>query len=426
MNFKYKGVMNLISLKYGKSVEEIELPHNVEPLILKGHFKDAAVDHKYELGEIERSLENPIGSKRLQDIVSPGQKVVIMASDITRPSPTKKLVPPLLYELGRAGVTDGDITIVFGMGIHRPHTENEKMMLVGEDAYGRIRCIDSCTDEFINIGTTSRGTPVNVCSTVLNADVRICTGNIEYHYFAGYSGGAKAIMPGACNFESISANHKLQLKDGVKSGAIDGNPVREDIDEAGGMVGISFILNVVLNDEKKILKAFSGDYIKAHREGCRYLDTLYSCSIPDLADIVVVSAGGYPKDINLYQAQKALDNASHAVRMGGIIILAAECREGFGEPTFEKWIHDASCPDDLIERLRNTFVLGGHKAAAIARVLKKAKVYFISGMDKEKCESIYFMKKDNLQQAVDDAVHATGESCSMIVIPQGGSILPKL
>ncbi|MDD2573317.1 MAG: nickel-dependent lactate racemase [Bacillota bacterium] len=418
--------MPAIDLKFGKNTVKIEVPPQNLMDVLEGRFKEGSIDEDYERIQIKEALQNPIGAQRLSSMVNRGHKVVIMASDITRPSPTRKLLPPLLEELLKAGVSEEDIKIIFGMGIHRPHTLEEQKALVGEQIFNAVRCVDSNKEDYISIGSTEHGTPLNICRSVVEADVRICTGNIEYHYFAGYSGGAKAIMPGAANYESIKYNHSRQLERGSETGRLEGNPVREDIDEIGRILGISFILNAVLNEKKQVLKAFAGHYLEAHRAGCRYLDGLYRIDVPEPADIVIVSAGGYPKDINLYQAQKALDNASHVVKVGGIIILVAECEEGYGEDTFARWIMEADLPQHLEDRLKMEFVLGGHKAAAIARVVKKAEVFMISAMDKRDIEAVFFTKKESVQKALDDAISIVGKHAKVLVIPQGGSVFPSV
>jgi nickel-dependent lactate racemase len=418
--------LSVIDLKFGKNTVKIEVPTQNLMDVLEGRFKEVSIDEDYESEQILQALQHPIGTQRLSSLVKRGQKIVIMASDITRPSPTRKLLPPLLEELFRAGVSKEDITIIFGMGIHRPHTREEQKALVGEQVFNDIKCVDSNKEEYVNIGSTTRGTPLNICRPVVEADVRICTGNIEYHYFAGYSGGAKAIMPGAADYESIKHNHSRQLEKGAETGRLEGNPVREDMDEIGRILGITFILNVVLNEKKQVLKAFAGHYLKAHRAGCRYLDGLYRIDIPEPADIVIVSAGGYPKDINLYQAQKALDNASHVVKPGGIIILVAECSEGYGEDTFARWIGEAGLPQHLEDRLKKEFVLGGHKAAAIARVVKKAEVFMVSAMNERDIEAAFFTKKEWVQKALDEAISIVGKHAKVLVIPQGGSVFPNV
>ena len=236
------------------------------------------------------------------------------------------LLPLVIEELKQGGVNEKDTTIVMALGSHRKHTETEKKHLVGEDIYTKIRCIDSDSRQCIHLGTCKHGTPVDIYEEVANADRRICLGNIEYHYFAGYSGGAKAIMPGVSTREAIQANHSNMVNPNARAGVLNGNPVREDIDQVGEYIPIDFILNVVLDSEKNIIKAVAGHYIQAHREGCKFLDTINKSKIKERADIVITTPGGFPKDINLYQAQKALDNAKHAVKDGGIIILVASCK----------------------------------------------------------------------------------------------------
>jgi len=374
--------------------------------------------------EVVRALENPIGTERLSSIVKPGEKIAIITSDITRPMPSKIVMPPLLDELGRAGVRDEDITVVFALGSHRKHTEEEKKYLVGEEVYNRIRCVDSDTNRCIKLGVTSRGTPVEIFDEVANADRVICLGNIEYHYFAGYSGGAKAIMPGVSTRAAIQANHSAMVMDEARAGQIIDNPVRQDIEEVVRFVPIDFILNVVLDENKTIIKAVAGHHVEAHREGCRFLDKLYKVRIPHKADIVITTPGGFPKDINLYQAQKALDNAKHAVRDGGIIILLAACTEGYGEGVFEKWINNSSAPDDLIKRIGEHFELGGHKAAAIALVEKKAKVFIVSEMPHEMSRQIYMEPFNSMDAALSAAFSELGENAKVLLMPHGGSTLP--
>lgn len=215
------------------------------------------------------------------------------------------------------------------------------------------------------------------------ADLRICTGNIEFHYFAGYSGGAKAIMPGVSTPAAIQANHRLMVREDACAGNLEDNPLRRDIEEAGRICGIDYIVNVVLDEHKHIVYAVAGDAVQAHRKGCQYLDKMYRKPIPARADIVIVSQGGAPKDANLYQTQKALDNAKHAVKTGGTIILIGACQEGLGSAKFEQWLTEAPTAHSMIDRVHQHFDLGGHKAAAIAMVLERAKIDFVSELPDE-------------------------------------------
>lgn len=410
-------------LNFNKEAFVLDLDDNNLLDILEPNTVETTITGK---DEVKRAFENPINSKRLRDVVKKGEKIVIITSDITRPMPSKIVLPFVLEELLYAGINYSDIKIVLALGSHRNHTEEEKKYLVGDEIYSKIECIDSDMNDCVNMGTTSYGTPVDIFKPVAQADRRICLGNIEYHYFAGYSGGAKAIMPGVSNRAAIQANHSKMVEDAAKAGELNENPVRKDIEEVAKFVSIDFILNVVLDEKKNIIKAVAGDYIKAHREGCEFLDKLYKIKIKELADIVIVSAGGYPKDINLYQAQKALDNAKHAVKKSGIIILVASCPEGLGEEVFEKWMLGATTSQSMVDEIKVNFELGGHKAAAIGMVLQNSKIFLVSSLEKDFVKSLFMEPFENLESAVEKAYEELGKQAKVILMPYGGSTLPVL
>lgn len=389
------------------------------------------IPNKLEIGlmneeEVKRAMEDPIGTPRLKELDVLGKKIAIITSDITRPMPSKIVLPIVIDELVEAGVKESDITIVLALGSHRGHTEDEKRYLVGEEVYNRIRCIDSNPKNFKHLGTTKRGTPVDVFTEVAEADMRICLGNIEYHYFAGYSGGAKAIMPGVSTRAAIQANHSRMVEEEAKTGNLDTNPVRQDLEEAIEYCPIDFIVNVILDKKKQIIKAVAGHYIKAHREGCKFLDVANKIGIEEKADIVITTPGGYPKDINMYQAQKALDNAKHAVKKGGIIILVASCAEGLGEKVFEKWMLGAPTAESMIEDIQKNFELGGHKAAAIAMVLQNSKIFLVSELEADFVRKIFMEPFNDVQAAVDKAFEEQGSYAKVLIMPYGGSTLPTI
>lgn len=408
---------------FGKGIQTVELPEDN----LMGVLTANTVE--YDLtgeDEVERALAEPIGAPKLEDVVKPGEKIAIVTSDITRPCPTWQIMPALLRHLYAAGVKREDITLVFALGSHRHHTPEEMQHLAGDLAYNEITCVDSNPDDCINLGLTKSGTPVDITRVVAEADRRICLANIEYHYFAGYSGGAKSIMPGVSNRAAIQSNHSMMVRPEAHAGRLAGNPIREDIEEAAAICGIDYIVNVVLDEHKQIIKAVAGDVTAAHRAGCAFLDTLYRKEIAKKADIVLVSQGGAPKDLNLYQTQKALDNAKHAVRDGGVIVLIGSCKEGLGEKTFQQWIEEATCPKDLIDRVQADFKLGGHKAAAIAMVLENADVYLVSEMPEELTKKCFLTPFSSAQQALDAAFAKLGQDASVLSMPYGGSTLPQL
>ena len=406
---------------YGAGVQTVDVPDaNLDAVLVSNSMEHARRGRE----AVRYALEHPVGSPRLCELAKPGQKVVIVTSDVSRPLPSFDVVPDVLEELAAAGIPDGDITIVFGLGSHRHQTAEEMQRLVGAEVYARVRCVDSDPDDCVHLGETKAGTPVDITRSVAEADFRICLGNVEFHYFAGYSGGYKAIMPGVSTPDAIQANHRMMISEDAIAGKLEGNPIRSDIEEAGAMLGVDFIVNAVLDEHKRIVYAAAGDVTEAHRDACRYLDRMYRKPIGRRADIVIVSQGGAPKDANLYQTQKALDNAKHAVKKGGTIILIGACPEGLGSKVFGEWLTEAEKSRDLIDRIHREFRLGGHKAAAIAMVLENAEIDLVSEMDDEFVRSIFFVPYHSAQEAFDRALSRYGEDARVIAMPFGGATLP--
>lgn len=406
---------------YGTGTQTVSLPDkNVVDVLLAN-----PMTHEHLGADAVRcALEHPIGAPRLRELAKPGQKIAIVASDISRPVPSWDILPAILDELSAAGCRDEDITVVFALGSHRHHTDEERRRLAGADVYSRVRCVDSDPDDCVHLGSTKCGTPVDVTRVVAEADFRICTGNIEFHYFAGYSGGAKAIMPGVSTPAAIQVNHKMMTKPGASAGNLVGNPIRADIEEAASICGVDYIVNVVLDEHKRIVYSVAGDVTQAHRVGCKYLDRMYRKPIPARADIVLVSQGGAPKDANLYQTQKALDNAKHAVKDGGTIILIGACSEGLGSAKFEHWLKQAPDAHSMIDRVHQHFELGGHKAAAIAMVLEYAQIDLVSEMPDDFVRSIFLNPQPSAQRALDEAFQKYGADATVLAMPFGGATLP--
>jgi len=404
-----------INVPYGKEKIELDIPQKNILDIVQGSSALSSID---EEKIISRALESPVGSDILCEIVRGKSSACILASDITRPCPSYKFLPRLVEELNKGGIKNSNIKIILGLGIHRPHTEKEKAKLVGDRVFKNIKVIDSDPSKAKLIGKTSAGTPVEVFDKALESDLLIATGNIEYHYFAGYSGGAKAVMPGICTRDSIQANHSMMLDGRAVSGRTVDNPVREDIEEAGKMVGIDFIFNVILDDSKKIIDAVAGKNNEAWFEGIKKYDQIYKREVNCQADIVIVSPGGYPKDINLYQSQKALENIKDIARPGGVIILIASCSEGFGEDVFEQWMNQAKDYGAISSRLKSNFVLGGHKAVAVARVISSKKVYLYSEFDDRATEKMGFEKLDDIQSYLNSEIMENSR-IKITVIPGG-------
>ncbi|MEA1908604.1 MAG: nickel-dependent lactate racemase [Euryarchaeota archaeon] len=408
-----------IQLPYGHGSVFADVPGGNLAGVLEPNELPAVED--YDLAVVE-ALDHPIGNGsgvKLSDIAHPGDSVAIIVNDITRITPTEKLLPSLVAHLGKIGIPDSDIKIVFATGSHRKHTKDEQKILIGNGIYDRISCIDHDPDCCRRVGVTSGGTPIEVFTPVLDANVVICTGSIEFHYYAGYSGGLKSLLPGVSSLASIRKNHALMIHPDAVSGRID-SPVRQDIEE--GTRGISkFILNAVLNSKKEIIAVVSGDPVEAHRAGALYVDQMYR--IPaELADIVIASPGGMPKDINLYQSQKALENAKNIVKDGGTIILVAECPEGLGNAVYERWL---SIPrGELLPRLEGGFELGGHKAVLTSLLAERADLHLVSTIPDDLAKKAYFTPEDTVQSALDAAISKHGANAQVLVMPHGGLTCP--
>jgi len=410
-----------VSLNYGHDSMALDIPdENYMGTLSPKDIKEI----EDPINEVRRALAHPIGSKKLKELVSSKDKVIILASDVSRPSPSSILLPPILKELNEAGLSNDQITIVFGLGVHRKQTEEEKKRLVGVEVYNQVKCIDHDIENCVKIGITKRGNEVSVFKKILEADFIIATGNLEFHYFAGFSGGAKAIAPGICSRETIANNHKHFLEPGAKAGRIKGNPVREEIEEIGEMVGIDFIVNAVLNSHKNVVKVVAGDVTKAHREGVEYINNIFGVKIDNLADIVITSPGGYPKDIDLYQTHKAMENAMLAVKKGGIIIVAGECRDGLGEESFAEALNGKLSPLELMEELKNNFILGRHKASRIANINLNTEIYLVSNLTDEIKKNLFIKSFNSLEEAFSEAMKIQGEKARVLVMPYGNSTLP--
>ena len=374
---------------------------------------------------IRDALSNPVGTSKLSDMVLPSQKIAIIINDITRPTPSAYLIPFVLEELKAAGIPDDCVTFYFALGLHRGHSDAEIKKLLGEDVFNRFKFVQHEVGSYpvTTFGKTSRGTPIEIFSDVAESDFIIGVGEIGFHYYAGYSGGAKSLLPGVSSKESVVTNHKMMVEKNAVSGRVD-SPVRQDLEEAAGIIGLDFVLNVVLDSHKNVVAAFAGDFIKAHREGVKVVDSLYKISV-EPADAVIVSCGGYPKDINLYQANKALDNATQAVREGGTIILVSECRDGIGNEVYDKWNHECQTAADAVSRFKDEFEFGGHKAATTAAASLRFKLYLYSTLPGAKAEEAFFIPCASVEEAI-SKVLSENPNAKFHVIPYGGQTLPVM
>ena len=345
------------SMKYSDTA----FPVSLDPaqVVAEVHANTVNLPKRTVREHIEYALDHPIGAGPLSEAVHPGDKVCIVISDTTRRWQQPSTYLPILVErLNQAGIPDKDILILCATGTHRQQTEKEHISLVGEDLYRRIQFRDhNCDDKehLTYMGTTSRGTPVWLNSYAMACDKIILTGGVVYHFLAGFGGGRKSIVPGIAGRETINTNHNNALNKGLGSGSnpkacngnmTDSNPFHSDLMECAAFAKPAYLLNVIVDDNYQIVGAFAGDWREAHAAAAKVVEQLDGVPIPRRTPLVIASAGGYPKDINLYQTSKTLSNALAAVAPGGTMILLSQCREGFGDPDCEAQICDFDTMED--------------------------------------------------------------------------------
>jgi lactate racemase len=379
------------------------------------------------------ALEHPIGSPKLEKIVRPGEKVVIVTSDITRYTGSEHYLPVLVSSLNALGVPDADIEIVIALGIHRPQSETEHRKILGS-LFGRIRVTDHDCDnpaEIVTLGVTASGLPVAVNRRVAEADRVIVTGTVGFHYFAGFGGGRKGLVPGVASRETCMATHFAVLNapevggrdPRASTGSLEGNPVHEAILEAALMLEPDFLLNTVLSPQKEVLAVFAGHLEVAHLAACDMVRDLYAVPLDAPADMALVSCGGHPKDINFIQAHKALDYGVQALRPGGVLILLAACPEGFGNKTFFSWFRHKD-PAAFEQALRDHYEINGQTAYSTLLKARRNRIILLSEFGEEETREMGMEKAADLDEALAMARQGLPPDPRIIVIPDGGTVLP--
>lgn len=414
-------------LPYGKSEICVRIPTrnflgSIEPVEKPGVSDTRA--------EIEKALREPIGSKTLSDIVNSEHKVAIVVDDATRPAPSNLMVPPLLDELNMAGVKEENVTIIFGCGTHRAVTHEEAVRLLGEDVLNRVKVIshDYKAEDLVYLGKTGKhGTKVYLNRIFAEADTKILTGDVCFHYYAGYGGGRKSVLPAVSGEEAIKHNHAMLLHPQAKTGVLEGNPIHEDMVEAAKLAKVDFIVNVVINSEGEIVKAFAGDLEQAFYEGVKLVDEMYRVQVDRKADIVVVSSGGHPADVNLFQAYKGVNNALEVVKRGGVIILVAECPEGHGNQVFYDWMVRFKDLRAVEREIKRRFVLGGHKAYYLMKALRKVQIILVSSMPDYYASNVFKLKTARaVNDALNEAFNIAGKKAKVWAMPYGNFTLPEV
>ncbi len=412
-----------VSLPYGQGRIEVRLPRD-ELLSVVVPRDMAAVPNPGE--EIRRALDNPIASDGLEGNVVGARKVTVVVNDSTRPTPTWLVLPILLGCLKALDVPKPSVELLVATGLHRPSTREELQTMLGEKASSSLRVAnhDAFDPQGLGFcGRSSHGTPLWFNKRILESDAVISLGYIEPHFFAGYTGGGKMILPGVAGVESIMANHGARMIDHPKAraGVLEGNPIREDNVEAARAARLSFILDVTLNREKRLAKAVAGDVERAHRESAQFIDRFVRVKACK-ADVVVTSNSGYPLDRDLYQAVKGMAAAEPVVKDGGFIVVASECRDGIAHPNFERMVAEAKSPEELLERIRTPGFaeIDQWEAQIMARVQCKADVIMVtSGISRKDLARMHLGHAASLEDALAQARSALGRRPEVTVIPDG-------
>ena len=414
-----------VKIPYGEKYIELTIPRENLLGVLEPRKIPPLTD---PVSALRKSLRKPLNKKPLKTLVKPGDKVAIVIDDITRPLPSKVLLPVILEELEQGGVKREDITIIIATGIHRPITEDEAKYLMGDLIAKNYRWVNHDCDSYdlVFVGKTRFGNEVYINRIYAEADVKIIVSDVTLHYYAGYGGGPKSIVPGIAGRKTIYYNHSFMFKKGARIGSTEGNPVFEDIMEGAKLAGVDFTVCVVLNARKEIIGIFSGDLEAAFYSGVQLLDKMCKIPIKEKADIVISSPGGFPFDINLYQAHKGLYTAEYATKDGGTIFLIAECRNGFGNDTFITWMKKYWEYEEIMKKLKKRFILGAHKAFYVKRAVSRYRIYLYSSLDENVVRNILGMiPTENVQTALFNELKKK-PNAKILVMPYATETLPIL
>ncbi len=412
------------AVKFGAGTVTFALPETADVTVIEPRAVPGVANPASAVAEA-------VAAALAQGLLQQPGKTAIAISDATRPVPNRLILPPLLAALHTRGVAAADISIIVGTGNHRAATRDEFPDLVGAEIAQGYRVFSHVYDDsaqLVRLGTTSRGTPVVINRAFAEADTRIIVGMIDPHQFVGYTGGCKGAFIALGGGETITANHSMLNDPGARLGVFDGNPVRGDIDELTDFLTIDLVVNVVLNTENELVRVFAGDPHDVLAAAVPLVREVCETAVPQPMDVVIASPGGYPKDINLYQAQKALAHACELVRPGGSVVLVAECREGAGDALYEAWMAAAKSPQEVIMRFEQEgFRMGAHKAFLFARSLRKAQTYLVSrGIAPGQARRLHLIPAPTIADALAEALRGTDGRPRIGIMPRASSTIPRI
>jgi len=415
-----------ITLPYGETSLAVEVPDDSRVVIPE----DTAgiVDVRTE---IRRAIDHPIGTPLLTQLAAGKSDAVIVINDITRPAPSGIMLEELLRDLSLAGIKEDKVTVVIATGNHRPNTGEEIKGMIGPSLSSRLRVVNHDCDDpdnLTSLGHTDSGLPVWINTLVAKASIKILTGLITPHHGAGYSGGRKSLMPGVAGLKTLNQHHSLPIRPYHPAyGWMKGNPFHEEAVKVARKAGIDFILNVVKNSCGQVVAAVAGELETAHEHGVSICRKSWQLDLPHPYDVVIVTPGGYPRDIDLHQSQKAMSTAEMVVAADGAIVLLAECRDGIGK--YADWLKQAKTPREVIDRFECEGFTKDHssKAFMCARALEHYSVHlFCDGIDMDEASQMFFKPTPTAQAAIDAALAEKGPDARVLVLPQGGSCIPSV
>lgn len=418
--------MPTFALPYGRTTLTCVVPERFRPNLLTLAPTPAAADPQQAVTD---ALDRLLGAVRWDDFAG-ARTAAVAVNDKTRPVPHDHLLPPLLARLEALGLPPERITLLIATGTHPPMAPDTFHTILPPAVLARypVICHD-CDDqaELVHLGTTARGTPVRINRRFAAADVRVVVGNIEPHQFQGFSGGVKSAAIGLAGRATVNHNHALMTDAQARLGQFDGNPARQDVEEIGRIIHIHLALNAVLNDHKAVVHALAGDPAAVLAAGIPLAQAICQVAVDAPYDVVIASPGGHPKDINVYQAQKALAHAALITRPGGSVILAAACPEGSGSRGYEQWVSGCRSQADVLDRFaREGFRVGPHKAYQIARDAARVTLRLVSDMPPDLARALLLPLAADLQSAVDAALAPLPDSARIAVMPRANATIPLL
>lgn len=419
-----------VELAYGKNGITVTIPEGIPVTVVEPVFVPSSCD---PVKTVLDSLRDPIGSPPLRQSVRPTDTVGVVFSDITRPTPNSQIIPAILGELENAGVPRGNITLFNSTGTHRLNTAQELQGMLGGEIVENYRIIQNnarAEGQHVSVGVTKSGNEVKIQKDFLACSYKILTGFIEPHFFAGFSGGGKAVMPGMAHLDTVMRNHNARNIDlpGSTWATLDGNPIHAEVNEATALVKPDFLVNVALNRDKQITKCFAGHVLAAYAEGTRFVKESAMRGVDTLFDIVLTSNSGYPLDLNLYQAVKGMSAAARITRPGGAIIVAAECWDGIPDHgSFGRLLRETRDADDLLARIRaRGFSMDDQwQAQILALIAKKADVFVhAGGLSPAQITQAKLRPCPSIEERLASLLSAYGSKTRICVLPDGPQTVP--